>query len=127
MVGNLSSALLQQFHDAVAWPKLQTLAMVRRQRQFSDHTTVETVRFERPAHVRFRLVRGPVPHVTETFTLTDTSGRTNFLYEGELGTDFGAVGQWWGKKVASKWVATVEASLAGISAEAERRASLHRG
>jgi len=90
-------------------------------------TTVETVRFERPARVTFRLVRGPVPHVTETFTLTETGGRTSFLYEGELGTDFGAVGQWWGKKVASKWVATVEASLAGISAEAERRASLHRG
>ena len=51
-------------------------------------TTVETVRFERPARVTFRLVRGPVPHVTETFTLTETGGRTSFLYEGELGTDF---------------------------------------
>ncbi len=29
-------------HDAAAWPKLQTLAMIRRERQFPDHTTVET-------------------------------------------------------------------------------------
>ncbi len=29
-------------HNAAAWPKLQTLAMVRRERQFSNHTTVET-------------------------------------------------------------------------------------
>ena len=89
-------------------------------------TTVETVRFERPDRVTFRLVRGPVPHVAETFTLTETGGRTTFVYEGELGTDFGAAGQWWGTLVASKWVATVEASLASITEEAERRASLHR-
>jgi len=29
-------------HDASAWPKLQTLAMLRRERQCSDHTTMET-------------------------------------------------------------------------------------
>jgi predicted transposase YbfD/YdcC len=29
-------------HDAAAWPKLQTLAVVRCERQFPDHTTVET-------------------------------------------------------------------------------------
>lgn len=29
-------------HQAAAWPKLQTLAMLRRERRFSDHTTVET-------------------------------------------------------------------------------------
>jgi predicted transposase YbfD/YdcC len=28
-------------HDAAAWPKLQTLAMLRRERQFANHTTVE--------------------------------------------------------------------------------------
>jgi hypothetical protein len=36
-------------------------------------TTVETVRFTRPQRVDFRLVRGPVPHVTETFHL-DSDG-----------------------------------------------------
>lgn len=29
-------------HDAADWPQLQTLAMIRRERQFSDHSTVET-------------------------------------------------------------------------------------
>ncbi|MGI8613003.1 MAG: SRPBCC family protein, partial [Nocardioidaceae bacterium] len=33
-------------------------------------TTVETVRFTRPRRVDFRLVRGPVPYVVETFELT---------------------------------------------------------
>ena len=32
-------------------------------------TTVETVRFQRPHRVSFRLLRGPVPHVTETYEL----------------------------------------------------------
>src|SRR3954452_19449252 len=30
-------------------------------------TTVETVRFTRPQRIDFRLVRGPVPHVVESF------------------------------------------------------------
>jgi hypothetical protein len=85
-------------------------------------TTVETVRFERPERVTFRLVRGPVPHVVETFTLVDDGGSTRLDYSGQLGTDFGAVGSWWGALVAGKWVATVDASLTGIAAESERRA-----
>jgi hypothetical protein len=36
-------------------------------------TTVETVRFERPVRIDFRVVRGPVPHVTESFLLEDSS------------------------------------------------------
>ncbi len=35
---------------------------------------VETVRFTRPDRVDFRLVRGPVPDVTEQFLLTEPSG-----------------------------------------------------
>src|SRR4051794_29694794 len=85
-------------------------------------TTVETVRFERPERVSFRLVRGPVPHVLESFVLTDAGGSTRLDYEGELGTDFGVVGAWWGEQVARQWVATVDASLARIAEEAERRA-----
>lgn len=37
-------------------------------------TTVETVRFDRPQRVDFRVVRGPVPHVVESFVL-EPSGR----------------------------------------------------
>jgi hypothetical protein len=86
-------------------------------------TTVETVRFERPERVTFRLLRGPVPYVVESFTLTAVDGSTRLDYEGELGTDLGALGLWWGKQVARKWVATVDASLARIAGEAERRAA----
>jgi hypothetical protein len=84
-------------------------------------TTVETVRFERPHRIAFRLVRGPVPHVVETFELTDTGdGTTELLYTGELGTDLWAPGAWWGRLVATSWERTVEASLAGAREEAER-------
>lgn len=85
-------------------------------------TTVETVRFERPDTVAFRLLRGPVPYVVETFTLQGDSGSTRLDYRGELGTDFWRPGRWWGTQVARKWVATVSTSLDSIRTEAERRA-----
>src|SRR5207248_712249 len=37
-------------------------------------TTLETVRFERPTLVEFRLVRGPVPHLAESFQLEPEDG-----------------------------------------------------
>jgi hypothetical protein len=84
--------------------------------------TLETVTFDRPHRVGFRLVRGPVPHVAEEFTLTEHDGVTALAYSGELGTDFGITGQWWGGQVAKAWEAAVRASFASIQAEAERRA-----
>lgn len=91
--------------------------------------TVETVRFTRPERVDFRLVRGPVPHVVETFTLTELAdgAGTRLAYDGELGADLWRVGQWWGDLVARQWEQTVAASLAGVRAEAERRASSSTG
>lgn len=86
-------------------------------------TTLETVTFERPQRVNFRLVRGPVPHVAEEFTLTESQRVTTLAYSGELGTDLGIAGQWWGGQVGTAWEAAVRASFAGIRAEAERRAS----
>ncbi|HEX8074456.1 MAG TPA: SRPBCC family protein [Thermoleophilaceae bacterium] len=87
-------------------------------------TTLETVRFERPERIAFRLVRGPVPHVTETFELSEApDGGTRFEYRGELGTDLWGAGEWWGRRVARSWERAVEESLAGIRAEAERRAA----
>ncbi len=85
-------------------------------------TTVETVRFERPRRVSFRLVRGPVPFVVETFELRPSGGGTELTYAGELGTDLWAVGAWWGRVVARSWERTVAESLAGIREESERRA-----
>lgn len=89
-------------------------------------TTVETVRFTRPSRVDFRLVRGPVPHVVETFALTDEDPATTRLaYTGELGTDLGAIGQWWGDRVAPVWEAAVAHTFRSVAAEAERRAGTH--
>ncbi|MGP4050437.1 SRPBCC family protein [Streptomyces sp. 2A115] len=83
--------------------------------------TVETVRFSRPERVGFRLVRGPVPYVVESFTLTELPTGTRLLYGGELGTDLWRAGAWWGGKVAARWEATVAGSLASVKEEAERR------
>lgn len=85
-------------------------------------TTLETVRFEPPSHVHFRLVRGPVPHVVEQFVLEEATDGTELHYEGELGTDLWAFGRWWGDLVAGKWEAVVRTSLESVKSEAERRA-----
>jgi hypothetical protein len=85
-------------------------------------TTVETVAFERPERVRFRLVKGPVPHVLEAFELRETPDGTDLEYSGELGTDLWGLGRLWGAAVARTWEATVRRSLEGVKAEAERRA-----
>jgi len=84
-------------------------------------TTVETVRFERPHRVSFRLVKGPVPHVLERYELEPSNGGTSFVYTGELGADLWGLGAWWGGIVGPSWERTVAASLAAIQAEAERR------
>jgi hypothetical protein len=86
-------------------------------------TTLETVRFERPDRVDFRLVRGPVPHVVESFLLRPSGEGTELRWQGELGTDLWALGQWWGTRVALAWKLAVHESFESIAAEAERRAS----
>ena len=86
-------------------------------------TTVETVRFERPGRITFRLVRGPVPHVTEAFELDEDGGQTELRYTGELGTDLWRIGEWWGALVAKSWERAVAQSLAATREEAERRAA----
>ncbi len=83
--------------------------------------TLETVAFERAHRIAFRLVRGPVPHLTEEFALTEHDGMTRLDYSGELATDFGAAGQWWADRVAAAWEAAVRSSFTGIRTEAERR------
>lgn len=85
-------------------------------------TTVETVHFTRPSTVEFRLVRGPVPHVVETFELTERGEGTRLAYTGELGTDLGVLGRWWGDRVTPVWEAAVRHTFASVRTEAERRA-----
>jgi hypothetical protein len=84
-------------------------------------TTVETVRFDRPHCISFRLVKGPVPHVLERYELRSSEIGTRFEYRGELGTDLWALGAYWGAVVAASWERTVASSLDAIRAEAERR------
>jgi hypothetical protein len=84
-------------------------------------TTVETVQFERPERINFRLVRGPVPHVKESFVLEGTEDGSALTWEGELGTDFGRLGELWGTVVARSWEKAVRSSMTAIIAEAERR------
>jgi hypothetical protein len=80
--------------------------------------TVETVRFTRPERVDFRLVRGPVPHVVEAFTLTERPGGAGTLlaYQGEIAADLWFLGQWWSQLVGRRWERTVAASLAASAA-----------
>jgi hypothetical protein len=85
--------------------------------------TIETVTFIPTEQIGFRLVRGPVPHVTETFTLTDTGTGCRLDYHGELGTDFGRAGAWWGRQVAQRWEDTVNATMRAVKTEAERQAA----
>jgi hypothetical protein len=86
-------------------------------------TTLETVRFEPPERVHFRLVRGPVPYVVEQFALRETEEGTELEYSGELGTDLWALGRGWGAIVAQQWERAVRGSLGRIKTEAERRAA----
>jgi hypothetical protein len=89
-------------------------------------TTLETVRFQRSERIDFRLVRGPVPHPTESFLLSASDAGSELRWQGEIGTDLWAIGEWWGRRVALAWTRVVEASLHEIAAEAERRAGLRR-
>ncbi len=86
-------------------------------------TAVETVRFERPHRISFRVVRGPVPQLLETYELREVPEGTEFVYSGELGTDLWRLGQWWADIVARPWERAVAQSLDAIRAEAERRAA----
>jgi hypothetical protein len=85
-------------------------------------TTLETIRFQRPERIDFRLVRGPVPHVRESFVLEDVGGETVLSWHGELGTDFWTLGAWWGDRVARSWDKAVRSSLESVRSEAQRRA-----
>jgi hypothetical protein len=84
--------------------------------------TVETVTLDSPNRMGFRLLRGPVPHVIESFTFDETADGTRLGYSGELGTDLWRLGPAWGDLVAGSWVDVVRDSMAAIKTESERRA-----
>ena len=57
--------------------------------------------------------------------LTEQAGgaSTRLAYHGEIGADLWRTGERWCELVARRWEQAVATSLAGIKAEAERRAS----
>jgi hypothetical protein len=59
--------------------------------------------------------------------VTQQPPSTRLAYDGEIGADLWLLGQRWCALVAGRWEQTVAASLAGVKAEAERRASSVRG
>ena len=87
--------------------------------------TVETVRFTRPERVDFRLVRGPVPHVVEAFTLEERAGGAGrrLAFSGEIATDLWRLGERWSELVGRRWEQTVASSLGAVKVEAERGAA----
>jgi len=82
-----------------------------------------TGRFHRPERIDFRVLRGPVPHVAESFLLDATDGGTQLTWQGELSTDFWAVGACRGNPVARHRERAVRHSLATITSQAEQRAT----
>lgn len=84
-------------------------------------TTRETVAFERPHRIAFRLLHGPVASVEEEYLLEASQSGTSFSYHGTLGSDLPIVGGWWARTNARTWTEVVRASLAEVTAEAQRR------
>lgn len=87
--------------------------------------TVESVTFDRPREVGFRLLRGPVPYVVERFQLREVEGGavTEIEYSGDLGTDLWGLGAWWGDLVARYWERAVADALASLKRSAEEVAA----
>lgn len=92
---------------------------------FFTSETVEAVGFEPPARVRFRHLRGPVPHAVEEFVLDEVDdGVTAITYRGEIGLDLWGVG-WLAARWVTRpvWEEEVAAALDRIRQGAERRAA----
>lgn len=87
-------------------------------------TTRETVAFERPARVSFRLLSGPVAGVEEDYLLEPADGGTRFTYRGALWSNLLIGASVWARLNARTWNDVVRHSLSDIAAEAERKAAL---
>ena len=74
-------------------------------------TTVELVQLDRPHHITFRLIRGPVADGRETFDLRGVGGETELTYRGHLEADLWGLGSRWLDGVAGRWEAAVRTTL----------------
>lgn len=84
-------------------------------------TTRETVAFQRPHRIGFRLLHGPVAAVEEEYLLEPCEAGTAFTYQGTLASNLPILGGWWARLNARTWTEVVRQSLDGIAAEAVRR------
>jgi hypothetical protein len=92
-----------------------------------DAITVEAVRFDPPGRISFRLLQGPVPHVSEEFLLEEIGSETALSYRGELGADLWLLGRIYGGSIVRPvWERTVATSMEEIKKGAEQRAAAHR-
>jgi hypothetical protein len=110
------------------WERGEDLVVASHLSRLAGYTaeTVEAVRFERPSRISFRHLRGPVPHVVESFELFEEADGTRLEYRGEIGLDFWFAGRaaarWW---VVPTWDRVVgeslDASKTGVEELAARR------
>lgn len=86
-------------------------------------STVESVRFETPERISFRLLRGLAPSVAEAFTFEETDAGTVMSYRGELAMDFWILGHVSGRfLVKPTWEKVVRRHLGEVKAMSEERA-----
>lgn len=92
-----------------------------------DAITVEAVHFEPPSLITFRLLQGPVPHVTEEFLLEESGSSTTLTYRGQMGADLWLIGSLYASKLVKPiWEGTVADTLEQIKQGAEKRAEARR-
>ncbi len=110
------------------WERGEDLVIASHFSRLAGYTaeTVEAVRFERPARIAFRHLRGPVPHAVESFELFDEPDGCRLEYRGEVGLDWWFAGRWAARWwVGPTWDRVIAESLAaskeGVEELAARR------
>ena len=89
--------------------------------------TVEVVGFTEPETIRFRHLRGPVPHAVEEFSLEELEENlTRLTYEGEIGLDWWLAGSLAARyAVVPIWIETVrghvESSIEAVGDRVDAR------
>ena len=90
--------------------------------------TVEAIGLEEPSRIRFRHLRGPVPHAVEEFRFEPIDEQTTLLtYEGELGFDGWRVGRAVLEKgIAPVWMKIIDDHVDSAAAAVTKRAEARR-
>lgn len=114
--------------DVIAGDETVVVAAHLTRVHFYEAKTVEVIELQPPTRMTFRHLTGPVPEAFEEFRLEGEGGRTELIYEGELGIDFFLLGRIAGKRwVVPQWTRAVSGHLDRVKEKAEQRASRRRG